>query len=730
MVRDGQTAAPLARVQVELLPVQLKTHTGANGRFQFNQLAPGRYSLRAHTVGYRAETVPLELRPDDELELEIFLLPATLAHHEKLDVRTDPFEPVEQESPSELKFEGSEIKNLGSVLADDPLRSLHYAPSVQATDDYNSYFSVRAAAYHRVGIYWDGLLLHAPFHTIVTDEPSGSLAAVQGELAESISLQPGAYPHRYEDRTAAVVDVRSREGSSRSVSAKLNASMSNAGLSLEGPVRGGRPLRCLASFRKSYAQYLIQRTVNDPTLALGFLDTQGQLAWDVPPRHSLRLNWIAGRTDLDRTKAASQLGLNSTMLGAVDLTIVHLRWTSTPNSRSLLQNSLAWMHESHWSRNPERWQLGEGRYREWAYRLNGSWLVGPTQGVEVGWSARRIQDRGWSRRYELPEEGHYVDMDRWTGSAGRYGAYWVHWWAPATGRLRWSTSARWDQHSVNRMNSFVPQTALVVSLTPSMRVRLGWGQYVQFPELRQFYSPAGRATLLPERSIHWIAGLDQMVSARSRLRLDVYQRVDRDLLHRPWLEPRILAGKVFVPPPVAQWTNSVRGYARGFELTYHSRDLNHLAGWISYGFARTQLRDGVTGLRFPSDTDQRHTASLFLNTRLRPTLAWTMRYLYGSGFPIPGFFREEGGRYYLSAQRNQLRLPPYHRLDVRWDKVFVRERWKIALTVEVVNLTHHRNVRWDTIGRYNTRTGAVNLRFNRLFPILPSVGVALEWPAS
>src|SRR5262249_33790792 len=66
-----------------------------------------------------------------------------------------------------------------------------------------------------------------------------------------------------------------------------------------------------------------------------------------------------------------------------------------------------------------------------------------------------------------------------------------------------------------------------------------WGQYGQFPELSQLYSTFAPGLLLPERATHYEAAIEQRLDDRTRLRLEFYDRQDRDLMARPALDPRM-----------------------------------------------------------------------------------------------------------------------------------------------------------------------------------------------
>jgi hypothetical protein len=52
--------------------------------------------------------------------------------------------------------------------------------------------------------------------------------------------------------------------------------------------------------------------------------------------------------------------------------------------------------------------------------------------------------------------------------------------------------------------------------------------------------------------------------------------------------------------------------------------------------------------------------------------------------------------------------------------------WKATLYGEVLNLTNKANYRFDSFNGYNTRTGQAFLTLDKLFPILPSLGLVIE----
>jgi len=108
-------------------------------------------------------------------------------------------------------------------------------------------------------------------------------------------------------------------------------------------------------------------------------------------------------------------------------------------------------------------------------------------------------------------------------------------------------------------------------------------------------------------------------------------------------------GKLFGPPLNPPYRDSLRGYARGVEFFLQRSSANRFTGWISYAYGHTGMRDGGepagSNNRFPSDFDQRHTVNLYGGYRLKPTVNLSVRWNYGSGFPIPGFLQRIGSLY-------------------------------------------------------------------------------------
>ena len=156
-VLDALGGEALARVRVELAQTGAERTTDSAGVFHFDGLAPGDYTIQVSTVGYRMLRRSFLLVAGESKEFEVVLSPESLRHTETVEVTSGPFDVPRHDSPSEITLSPSEVKNLGSVLADDPLRAVQAMPGVTSNNDFDSRFSMRGSSYQRIGLYFDAL---------------------------------------------------------------------------------------------------------------------------------------------------------------------------------------------------------------------------------------------------------------------------------------------------------------------------------------------------------------------------------------------------------------------------------------------------------------------------------------------------------------------------------------------------------------------------------------------
>jgi hypothetical protein len=711
-VHDAQSGEPLSKVSVKLANTNLRAETDALGNFTIGGIEPGSYRLLVSLVGYRVFEKNIETKTDDLLHVDLALSPDALQQRDTVEVHADVFDAAPASGPTAFTLSGTEAKNLASVLADDPMRSLASVPGVAADDDFDSRFSLHGAPYSQLGVYLDGILLHEPFHTVQGEGPSGSTAVFNGDMVAAMSVESEGYG--------------AHQGSTDRIHIRGNASMPDAGVLAEGPFGKKHKGSWLVSGRKSYLQYFLKNLLQDvPSLAFGFEDLQAQFNYALTTHNSFSLKLIEGTSDLDRSGSMqSSLGLNAALFARYRYTLVNLGWQFTPGHSFVLNTRAAFTRERYDNTNPLGEALGNGYYGEWVAKSDASWAWAGAATLQFGGEIRPVHGAGFADYYL--NQTDFIATNSSRGSTIYDGGYVQQSFTRLAKGLSLSLGGRWDSLTANSQSALSPQASLAYTPWPNGKFSFAWGRYAEFPDISSLYAENGSPRLLPARADHYVGAFEERFGEHTRARVEAFQRNDRNLLFQPFEDARLINGQILPDNFQSPIMNTLTGLTKGASAFIQRRTANGWTGWASYTYSHSEMHDMLTNISFPSDQDQRHTINAYLSYRLRPTVNLSSKFSWGSGFPVPGFFSLQDGSYYLAAERNLVRLPPYQRLDIRLNKSKTFEHGKMTLYVEAVNVLDHANYRFDSYNGYDS-AGLAYISLSKMFPILPSAGVTFEF---
>ncbi|HET6347131.1 MAG TPA: TonB-dependent receptor, partial [Myxococcota bacterium] len=165
------------------------------------------------------------------------------------------------------------------------------------------------------------------------------------------------------------------------------------------------------------------------------------------------------------------------------------------------------------------------------------------------------------------------------------------------------------------------------------------------------------------------------------------------------------------------------GNAYGLEVFLRHELSRHFFGWLAYTLSRSQQRNDPTRAWRDTTFDQRHILTAIAQVR------------FGNGWEVGGRFRLVTGgpttpitgstfsadRQAYAAVRGAAsseRLPAFHQLDVRVDRIWLFDTWQIGAYLDVQNVYNRQNanfLRYDYRWRGSTTVPDV--------PILPTLGV-------
>ena len=730
-VVDARTGETIGKVRVVASGDQ-STTTDEKGEFSFDNLAVGQLALYITTVNYGLVKKTITLKDGENRDIVIALNEEAAALTESVTVSAGPYDTAQTNAATEQTLSKRELQSLASILLGDPVRAAQALPGATTNDDFRSEFAVRGAGFDRIGLYLDGILTEDFVHTVQGGYPdTGSLSVINADTVDSLSLMSGAFPNKYGDRSGGILAIDTRDGNRVKPAGRISASLSALSGVVDGPFADGRGSYLFAA-RKSYLGYVLRRVndqnqyTNNPPI-LEFSDFQGKALYDLSSRNQIGASVIVGSFDFDRNRDRSLLGLNNVFRGESRNLLFNGHWNYTPNPQLFLQTRFFVLRTNFTNTNRDDTTLQDGTRTQYGVRSDISFTPNNhSHRIEAGLYIRSLHVDSFDQFFDFffgtlrnrgtynhnGTEQSYYAQDTWTNE--RLG-------------LSLTGGGRFEISSTTGETLFSPRGSMVWSIGKDWKVRAAAGRYHQFPTFDQLFGRFANPNLQSERATHYNASVERRFGESTRLLVEVYDREDDDLFFS-LSEPRMVGSiATFTELP---FQNSLNGHARGFELTLQRRSANKFSGWVSYAYSRTQLTDSQTGLTFVSDTDQRHTVNVYGSYRFNETWNLSSEWRYGSGQPVPGFYRQIGNlpnaTYFLTNVRNTTRLPSYNRLDVRLNKAFLFEKWKLTLNAEVINVTNSNNRRYAGFDAYGF-DGRVFGQLDRMLPIFPSVGAVVEF---
>jgi hypothetical protein len=735
---DASGGERLARVRIRIDGADHETISNEIGEFTFDDLPPGEHTLIAETVGYRLYRQSIVISTDQTTTVTIPLTGDTVRLTEQVTVTADPFAPSVPASPSQTRIGGAEIRNLSSVLLDDPMRSMTTLPGVAGRDDYHSSFSVRGAPFARVGVYLDDVPIHAPTHTFGGLGDGYSISALNDQMLGGMTLMPAAPPPAFGGAGGASLAAETRDGSRDQTAFHGSIGISDISVLGEGPLTSDKRGSWLVAARKSHLAYVTKELGGNGDEQVRFSDVQGKVTFDVTPKNTLSVHMLAGESSFgagsldssatpDDQSIAVQRRVASAAESSGSTDLIKANWRFVPSPAAIISTTATYQHSRDDARLQTNDTLASTRYSDGAAQMRLSWVWTPAVAVRAGYAVHRSFQNGTSY-LSLFEDPQFRRANAYDGHADSQDAFAEQDWTSSSGQARVTGGLRWQRNSMTSNQPVLPYASASFNLTSQSKVEVGWGRYAQFPEIDMAMLARPGEPLSPERSTHYVAAFEHRLDAQTRVRIEAYAREDRDLFDAPDVFPRLHDGRVVWPSAPPRWRNAYDGYSRGMEIVLQRRSASRLTGWVGYTLGYNREHDRSTGVWFDSDNDIRHELNLYASYRLTPSVNLSARFNYATGTPVPGYFSitdfttEDS---VVTDHRNGSRFQPYERLDLRINKSFAHEHWKMTLYAEALNATNHRNLRYmGGGGNFSDQAWA---RLGSTAPLLPSVGLAVDF---
>ena len=263
-------------------------------------------------------------------------------------------------------------------------------------------------------------------------------------------------------------------------------------------------------------------------------------------------------------------------------------------------------------------------------------------------------------------------------------------------------------------SSFVrpePRLSLRFAITRWMAVKAAVGIFDQPPQPQDFSAVTGNPKLGPELGVHYVAGFDFQPTPTLHIEIEGFYKDMRDL---------IVGGERASDPRLV---NEGLGRVYGGQLLVRQELWRNFFGWISYTFSRSERKNHADQDWAIFGFDQTHILTLIASYKLPRGFQLGIRFRYVTGnpyTPITGAFYNSNTDRYTATQAaiNSSRMPAFNQLDLRFDKTWTFNRWRLSVYLDIQNLYNASNPEFVTYNFNYSKQSTING-----LPILPAFGL-------
>lgn len=756
-VEDAQSGERLIGVNVYLPGTLYGTSTNTYGFYSLS-LPPGRYPVQVSFMGYGVISDTLELSSSQQRD---FRLQVSSEELEEIVVTAETPE-VERVQMSQIQLTAKEIKSIPYFLGEvDIIRALQLLPGVQSGGEGTTGFYVRGGSPDQNLILLDGVPVYNASHLF------GFFSVFNADAIKNVNLTKGGFPARFGGRLSSVLEIDMKEGNMREFHGEGAVGLIASKLTLEGPLVKDKA-SFMISGRRTYYDLMIR-----PFLPTGidagyyFADLNAKINYKLSRNDRLYLSYYNG---IDKFFAREEyrdgfLGGNveesfSSQMDWGNHTGA-LRWNHLFSDR-LFSNLTATFTQYRFGVGAEN-SFNDGSVtesfgieyfsliRDFGLRYDFEYSLNRDHNLRFGANYTHHTFRPGA--VQVQENFLNTNIDSLLELSERINAHDIFLYAED----EYLVNSRFKINYGLHYNAYATGEAFYHSLQPRFSgrylVNSSWSLKGSYAYMQQFIHLLSNSGIgLPT---------DLWVSATERVRPQQSQQIALGSSHRlgkgdyelsfesyyKWMSNLIeyKEGASFLAQ--SDWQNNVEtdgvGRAYGLEVLLRKKE-GKTTGWIGYTLARTERQFSQLnfGEWFPYRYDRRHDLSIVLNHRFSERFELGATWVYGSGInftapvanlSLPSQGNSWGnnpflglGQFQAYTERNALRMPSYHRMDVSFS--FHKEtRWgRATWNLSLYNAYSRQNPFFLYINE-DWMTGNRSVRQVALFPIIPSLSYIFKF---
>ncbi len=722
-VIDSDNQQPVIGVTVSDIGGRQKYVTDLNGTVEL-KVKLGKLLLLTQRIGYADQIHKVSVFDDGQIFLEVFENTFTLNEIVVLANNRDEFAKSVQSGLAEISKR--RIEEVPSFLGEpDAVKSLLDLPGISSSGEGTPGYHVRGGAVNQNLILLDEMLLFSSTHLF------GMFGAIQSESLQGVQLYKGSMPAQYGGRNASTLLLDLKTAAKDAFKVNGGISPIATKFSVEVPLIDNRT-SLLVGGRSTYSNWVLDR-INVPEVKssrAAFSDANFRLHHKWSDKSSLL---ISAYRSIDDFRFSDEFEFDYGTVG------ISAQWFKTLSPKWSTVSTLAiGSYKSRLENILDRGRSNTDQEIKYAKAKSYTvWQMKDHLELNMGLEAiryqmnhlnelphssgdRQIQFRGTSDGLEasLFAEGICSVHDQLTFSGGlRFSQYWQFGpgiqyfyqnetspsWSEVVDSVAFTKNSRMYGYS-----TIEPRLSLRLNLSAAHSIVLSYAQTAQYlhqisnrdvPLQTDLWTLSSRY-VRPSRSKNCSLSHKFTTGNRdwqSNLSL-FYMSISNITLSRDFSE-------LGLTRPLETETLVANGRSYGVEGQI-KKQLGALIGDITYTYSRSLRRTPnanplITlsgGDWFPANYDTPHRFVTTLIYRINNRHQLATRFVYQSGRPLTGptgfFDANDFVRLPVYSERNALRIPDYHRLDITYtlsQKHRRRKKWRHHWSLGIYNLYGRRN---------------------------------------
>ncbi len=687
-VIDEQTGEEIIGATVNWPESGVATITDVDGSFE-TVVEAGLKNLQIGYLGYVEFTKKYNVMSDGALEISLFKQAVTIDEVTITGRAAD--QSVESAQIGVATIDVKTIKKLPTFLGEaDIIKSILLNPGVSSIGEGATGFNVRGGEVDQNLVMQDEAFLFNSSHAL------GFYSTFNADLINKVDLYKGNIPAQYGGRLASVMDVEMRNGNFEKFDIKGGIGPVASRISVEGPIAKGKTSFIIGG-RGSYSDWILDRinVLEVRNSSSFFFDVNAKVTHRFSQKNNLTLSGYYSQDDFtfnnefgfDYSTALGEAtfrtifndnfyskfsavysqykstqfdleGLDASDL-AIDISYIKVKELLTYNMDSGIKLDFGG-EGILYTTSPGDFQpadenslvigntLDEEKGLELAAFVNAEWELTPSLLVTGGLRFSLFQAMGPATVFQYedplnPTTTTIIGSEEQTGTLATY-----------------STPE--------------PRVSARLKLTESASLKAGYSRTSQyFNQIFNSDSPTptsqwqlSNAYILPNKSNNYSVGVFKNLQNNDwETSFEVYYRdIDRLFDYRDFA--RLVANdhiETELLPGI--------GETYGAEVSIKKKT-GELNGWLSYTYAKSQKK--IVGINdgdwYPSNFDSPHNMSVVLNYNPTQRHTISVNFNYATGRPttppIGNFETSSGLVVPIYSDRNQIRIPDYHRLDIAY----------------------------------------------------------------